>query len=107
MPGWPGGQPAGGLLAEALPAAQLTQWGRTQSKYAGSSAIAVRNRRTIVTALQARIGVDSDLRVVAENSADALDALLCLFAGISAVKGLVNYDLGADSREEGVISIHP
>ena len=90
-PIWPW-HPAGsaGLLVEAFPAAQLCYWGDLPYYgYSRNGTKALNNRRKIVEFLSKYIALNEAQSQTMENSADALDAVICAFAAIAVTTGCV------------------
>jgi hypothetical protein len=83
-PLWPWTRGKPGTLVEAFPAAQLVRWKLPHEGYAGPAFETLHRRALILGALRERIGVPAELMSRIESSADALDAVLCAFAGIAA-----------------------
>ncbi len=75
-----------GIVVEAFPAAQLKTWSLPFYGYNGAGPSARDERQRIVVALRERLEIGAQDCSVLLDSADALDAVLCAFAGI-AVKG--------------------
>jgi len=94
-----------GLLVEAFPAAQLCHWGMKYQEYNGDSQDSLTNRKTLVDSLSEWIEIPDDAhRKTMEQSADALDAVVCAFAAIA-----VSTDRLAESpvpSDEGQIVVH-
>jgi hypothetical protein len=104
---WPIRSDGGGaMLCEAFPAAQLRQWGLPYAGYADSGAGAD-VRRFILSALVERHGltITSELRAICLASADALDAVLCLFAARAVGRSKFAFDPGPSARTEGWIAV--
>ncbi|MCL5885282.1 MAG: DUF429 domain-containing protein [Deltaproteobacteria bacterium] len=85
-PIWPWSTSLPGLLAEAFPMAQLFHWGLPYVAYNGMGSKAVEARACITAALDQRIHVGS-FRTLVEESADALDAVLCAIAAVAVGEG--------------------
>jgi hypothetical protein len=94
-----------GLLMEAFPAAQLRTWKLPYFGYNGSSAGASGRRRAILEGLRDRVTTTGHDDVLL-GSADALDAVVCAFAG-RAVRndGLARPPAGS-AGAEGWIAVH-
>jgi hypothetical protein len=101
-PCWPWRPADGGALVEAFPAAQLRQWGLPYQGYDGETGAAT--RRKIIDGLHDRIRLDADLASRLHESADALDAVLCIFGAIAAHGG-DQADVPIEGPE-GWISVH-
>ena len=81
-PVWPWCRTATGLLVEAFPAAQLYHWQLPHRRYDGSDGRSEREK--IIDAISPRIELPDGLRAHCQESADALDSVLCLFAARAA-----------------------
>ncbi len=94
-----------GLLVEAFPAAQLCHWGMEFEGYNGDSPEALSKREKLVASLSRLIEIrDGSLRKRMEQSADALDAVLCAFAAVAVS---TNRPLRSSmSYDEGEIAVH-
>jgi hypothetical protein len=106
-PIWPWDQPSAcGLLVEAFPAAQLCHWSLCYQKYNGRKGDAPWMRQRLVSALSARVTLNSFQQEL-EESADALDAVLCAFAAIAVttdnLANLPNEIYSPD--DEGLIAV--
>ena len=100
-PMWPWEPMQHGLLAEAFPAAQVRQWGLPHQGYSRLSAVKV--RAAIMNSLRKRIDLTSAQVDTALNCADALDAIVAVFAAIAVCYRTV---IGFTSaNEEGCISV--
>ena len=105
-PLWPWDRTSHGLLVEAFPAAQLRQWGLPHQKYNGCEEGACAVRTTILNEISKRVQVDG-FREVLCTSADALDAVLCAFAGIAVSTGKLSELPNEEfSEAEGWIAVH-
>ena len=104
-PVWPWDYANRGLLAEAFPACQLLQWTLRHSGYASSYPCP--EREAILEQISKRISMPEDLREHCRYSADALDAVLCLFAAKAAFEGLATVGDAAAAEGEGWIAVHP
>lgn len=107
-PCWPWHHAEQGLVAEAFPAAQLRSWSLPYQKYDGPQG--TKKRRQIIGGLESQLGVSFDsFRPAAEESADALDAVIASFAAIAAHQGRATYPSIDQSTLllEGWIAIHP
>jgi hypothetical protein len=94
-----------GLLVEAFPAAQLRTWTLPFFGYNGSSAGARGRRRAILEGLRDRVTTTGHDDVLL-GSADALDALLCAFAGRAARHGALARAPAGSAGAEGWIAVH-
>jgi hypothetical protein len=105
-PCWPWSPHTEGLVVEAFPAAQLWSWDLPFQKYDGLDGIDV--RKEIIRRLEPRVTF-GPFRKIAEESADALDAVISSFAAIAVhraeVRGLD--DDSATVAREGWIAVHP
>ncbi len=104
-PVWPWCRTAVGLLVEAFPAAQLHHWQLPHKRYHGADGESA--RETIIEGILPRIEIADDLRARCQESADALDSVLCLFAARAAVAGLAPVDDTTAAELEGWIAVHP
>jgi uncharacterized protein DUF429 len=107
-PCWPWTEAKQGLIAEAFPAAQLQSWKLPSRKYDGTHG--AEKRRGIICGLESQSRVlFGSFRSTAEQSADALDAVIASFAAIAAHRGQATYPAVARSTVllEGWIAIHP
>jgi hypothetical protein len=105
-PCWPWSTRTEGLVVEAFPAAQLWSWKLPQQKYDGHDGIEV--RQVIIRGLESRVDFGR-FRKTAEQSADALDAVIASFAAIAAFRGEAiepEGDVKTVARE-GWIAVHP
>jgi hypothetical protein len=104
-PIWPWDQEGPGLLVEAFPAAQLREWKMSYQGYNGDIGAAPSTRKTLVSQLSDRIDLGSfESRL--EESADALDAVLCAFAGFAVTTGnLAELPDANDPCDEGLIAV--
>jgi hypothetical protein len=105
-PIWPFAQSSStGLIVEAFPAAQLKAWRLPHERYNGSEGPAATARAQIVDGLQLRVDIAEFAGVLRAN-ADALDAVICCFAGL-AVTAAELARLPGDGHElEGAIAVH-
>jgi hypothetical protein len=105
-PCWPWSAKTEGLVAEAFPAAQLSSWGLPFKKYDGRKGSDVRQQ--IILGLEPRVSFGR-FRKLAEESADALDAVISSFGAIAAYRGsAIRPDSdGAIVSREGWIAVHP
>ncbi|MGD0421303.1 MAG: DUF429 domain-containing protein [Xanthobacteraceae bacterium] len=102
---WPWSAQTEGLIVEAFPAAQLWSWDLPFKKYDGNNGNNV--RQEIIRGLEPRVDLGR-FRKAAEESADALDAVVASFAAIAAYRG-VSIRPDADSAivsREGWIAVH-
>ena len=102
-PVWPWIKAGPGLLVEAFPAAHLRCWGLPHNGYDGNVAI----RDEILDGIEQRIVMPEPLHLLCQESADALDAVLCLFAAVAAVCDIAPCENRASGKTEGWIAIHP
>ena len=84
--------------------AQLFQWGLPHVAYNGKGSKAVDTRAEITAALEERIRMGS-FRPLVEESADALDAVLCAFAAVAVGEGKVAVPPVPGENEEGWIAV--
>ncbi|MGA2491563.1 MAG: DUF429 domain-containing protein [Roseiarcus sp.] len=105
-PVWPMIDGPGATLVEAFPAAQLRHWELPFVQYNGSTAVAQGNRASILLGLEAQgLVIDQRMRSECERSADALDALVCMFAGFAVADGMIAVDPGEAAKREGHIAV--
>ena len=71
------------------------------------SILTSRARATILDAILPRIQIPGYLRVLCQDSADALDAVLCLVSAKAAVDGLAVVDDSTAAERESWIAVHP
>jgi hypothetical protein len=104
-PIWPWERAGRGLLVEAFPAAQLCQWKMSYQGYSKDDATASSKRKNLVSQLSDRIGLSS-FKGKLEESADALDAVLCAFAALGVTSDNLVRSPGADDPlDEGLIAV--
>jgi Protein of unknown function (DUF429) len=106
-PIWPWDPPSesGGLLVEAFPAAQLCHWKLEFQGYNGNEAEAASRRKDLVASVSNWIEIpDDSFRKEMEDSADALDAVLCAFAAIAVTTNQLAQT--PIPGEEGAIAVH-
>jgi hypothetical protein len=108
-PIWPFKASGDGIvLAEGFPAAQLVQWNLPSKKYDGPSDSARENRKSILDALCERHGLslDADQESKCIESADALDAVLCLYGAAALAHDELVEKSGVHDSTEGIIAVH-
>lgn len=105
-PVWPFAKAeACGLVVEAFPAAQLRKWALPFDRYNGRGELAKERRATIVQALRQRVRLETFMASLLAN-ADALDAVLCCFAGIAVTTSQLARHPSAPHPLEGAIAVH-
>ena len=104
-PVWPWARSGPGLLVESFPAGQLHQWNLPHKSYDGGKGRATRS--AILQAITPRILIPEPLYTACQESADALDAVVCLFAAIAATGNLAPIEDPAAAEREGWIAVHP
>lgn len=104
-PVWPWTRADRGLLVEAFPAGQLHGWGLAHQGYAKSGPNP--NRDSILEEASRRIEIPDPMYSCCRSNADALDAVLCLFAAKAAVEGQATVEDPAAAEHEGWIATHP
>ena len=104
-PAWPWCRVPRGLLVEAFPAAQLHHWELPHQGYDGPKGRSAREET--IEGISPRIEIPDDLRKRCQESADALDSVLCLFAARAAAAGLAPVDDPTAAELEGWIAVHP
>lgn len=106
-PAWPWAEPpTPGIPVEAFPAAQLCQWGLPHEKYSGRDEASNETRRVIIESLKTRLHIPPDLEQLMHASADALDAVVCAFAGVAVTTGRVAHPPTPDAHMEGWIAVY-
>jgi hypothetical protein len=103
---WPWVESGEGLLVEAFPTAQLRVWGLPHQKYGGVTAENCANRRRIVEGIGHRITCSGEQIALMQASADALDAVLCCFAGMAVLADRLARPRGDGGNGEGWIAVH-
>ncbi len=94
-----------GIIVEAFPAAQLKTWGLPFYGYNGAQPSAQEQRQRIVLGLRERLQMNGHDRLLLQ-SADALDAVVCAFAGIAVkAQALARRPENLHSAE-GSIAVH-
>src|SRR5579864_392251 len=103
-PMWPWKRSGPRLLVETFPAAQLCHWGLPHEAYNRNTEKETAVRRILVGSLGARIAL-GNFRGMLEDSADALDAVVCAFTANAVATGhAMSY--AEDSLEtEGLIAV--
>jgi hypothetical protein len=100
-PCWPWADFQPGILVEAFPAAQLHQWGLPHQGYSESQNAKV--RASILASLSERLRMSSRHAQVIVESADALDAVVAVFAGVAvANRAVVGFSV---SYPDGFIAV--
>jgi hypothetical protein len=94
-PCWPWQTAPHGLLVEAFPAAQLRRWSLPHRAYGNASQTDA--RREIIAGLTPRIALSPGQTETMHRSADALDAVIAVFAGLAVQRH------GAQAPEGAVI----
>ena len=96
-----------GLLVEAFPAAQLKQWGYPFNRYNGNSTESEINRQEIMRRLADKVQIGNNFKELILNNADALDSVICIFAGIAASQGpIASEPEWGMAKTEGWIAVH-
>jgi Protein of unknown function (DUF429) len=98
----------GCVLVEAFPAAQLRHWERPYSRYNGKAVSARALRESTVAWLEQERGLHmaAQFRNLCFSSADALDAIICLYAAAAVANGKLAVTASTDADTEGLIAIH-
>jgi predicted nuclease with RNAse H fold len=100
-PCWPWSDFQPGILVEAFPAAQLSQWSLPHKGYSGLAGRGT--RECIVAKLRSRLHFDADMEALMIATPDALDAVIATFAAMAVAKGTV---VGfACAPEDGFIAV--
>ena len=104
-PVWPWARSGRKLLVESFPAGQLCQWNLPYKGYHGPKGRATRS--TILEAIAPCIQIPDPLYTRCQESEDALDSVLCLFAAIAATDNMAPMEDSAAAEHEGWIAVHP
>ena len=100
-PSWPWAAMQSGILSEAFPAAQLRHWELPHQGYSGSAADHI--RESILAGLRDQIRVSSLHVDVLVKNADALDAVISVFAAVAVTKqAVVGFNL---ALTDGIIAV--
>lgn len=102
-PIWPWTEEGPGLLVEAYPAGQLRCWELPHNGYDKNET----KRDEILRGIEHRIIIPQPMQLLCLESADALDAVLCLFAAVAAVNGVAPCKDSDSWKTEGWIAVHP
>jgi len=96
--------PKGCMLIEGFPAGQLRQWGQPHFGYNGPAGGAVARRTSLLDWMQSERG----LRLSADDrcSADALDAVICMYAAAAVREGRLAMTTPEYAVSEGLIAVH-
>jgi Protein of unknown function (DUF429) len=97
--------PERGFIVEAFPAAQLKTWGLPFYGYNGPKPSAREHRQRILLGLRERLKIGGHGDVLLE-SADALDAVLCAFAGLAVKEQALARACETSTSSEGWIAVH-
>ena len=96
------------ILIEAFPAAQLKHWGLPFKNYNGANGEI--NRQIIVNYLINNLGLilSPENNIIITQNADALDAVICLYAAKAVIGGRLGKALPPFDvyRLEGWIAVH-
>ena len=103
---WPWTEVGEGLLVEAFPTAQLRVWGLPHQKYGGAGADECAARLRIADAIGRRIACTDEQLALMRTSPDALDAVLCCFAGMAVRGDRLARPRGDGGSGEGWIAVH-
>jgi hypothetical protein len=105
-PVWPLTDGQGAVLVEAFPAAQLCHWGLPFAQYSGREHAATLNRRSILLGMEKRgLVIDQQKRLSCETSADALDAVVCMFSAVAVADDKVAFAPSKSAKTEGHIAV--
>ena len=104
-PIWPWTSSGPGLLVESFPAGQLCQWKLPHRGYNGPNGKKIRS--TILKKIAPRIEIPDPLYAHCQESADALDAVLCLFAAVAVADNIAPIQCPVAAKHEGWIAVHP
>ncbi|MBI5198256.1 MAG: DUF429 domain-containing protein [Nitrospirae bacterium] len=109
-PIWPWqGLDNNGLLVEAFPAAQLLTWNMDYQGYNGNTLTARDIRSRILKALcsYAQLHIPDEFQLLLQESADALDAVLCVYSAVAVTENRLAYPPQYPvAVSEGWISVH-
>ncbi len=106
-PIWPWTSSGPRLLVESFPAGQLCQWKLPHTGYNGPTDRAFRIRSCILEAIAPRIEIPDPWYSHCQKSADALDAVLCLFAAVAVADNISPIQCPVVAEHEGWIAVHP
>jgi Protein of unknown function (DUF429) len=104
-PIWPWDQESRGILVEAFPMAQLQQWGLPYNGYGKQNGDGKLARQKILDGIRGKITLGGFEDVLVSN-ADALDSVLCVFAGVAVKSAHLAVPPGDVALLEGWISVH-
>jgi hypothetical protein len=107
IPVWPWAGPEAKCLAEAFPAAQLSWWGLSCEGYSDPKEDAACVRAEILKGLKRQgLRFTKGLESKMLESADALDAAVCVFAAKAVRESRLVSPPEADWETEGWIAVH-
>jgi len=100
--------PKGCMLIEGFPAGQLRQWGQPHFGYNGPAGGAVARRTSLLDWMQGERGLrlSADDRCICISSADALDAVICMYAAAAVREGRLAMTTPEYAVSEGLIAVH-
>jgi hypothetical protein len=100
--------PRGCMLIEGFPAGQLRQWGQHHFGYNGPAGGAVARRTSLVDWMQGERGLrlSAHNRCMCISSADALDAVICMYAAAAVRNGRLAMTAPEYAVSEGLIAVH-
>jgi hypothetical protein len=105
---WPIRDTGGTTLIEAFPAAQLKHWMLEHKGYNGDTTDAALARELIISSLLSKgLCADTHLLQLCRSSADALDAVVCLFSASAWAQGRTATTPSEYAKVEGHICVHP
>jgi len=104
-PAWPFEPARATVLVEAFPAAQLRTWGLPFDRYNGSDSAARQVRASILEGVRRRLMTNGFEALLVEN-ADALDAVVCAFAGVAVTRARLARLPDGPFGAEGWIAVH-
>lgn len=98
----------GCVLIEGFPAAQLHQWGQPHFGYNGITAGALTRRALILDWIRHERGLEvgGTDRSMCLASADALDAVICLFGAAAVANKRLAVPASENAAMEGLIAVH-
>lgn len=103
---WPWIENGDALLVEAFPAAQLHRWKLPHQKYGGAGPDDIANRHRITREVGRRLGCTDAQIALMRECPDAIDAVLCCFAGMAVVGDCLAKPRGDGGNGEGWIAVY-
>ena len=107
-PIWPLRCAKGCTLIEGFPAGQLRQWGQPYFGYNGPAVDAVARRTPLLDWMQGEraLRLSANDRCMCISSADALDAVICMYAAAVVREGRLAMTTPEYAVSEGLIAVH-